>query len=396
MPNLLLPHIKKMKKIILSVLASLVFFTACEKSEKKILNETISTLDEIETIKYKSNIEIIDKGIIIITDTDNMFFDFTNVNKTKGLKYHFKNKYGELIFNGKETIQSDNEKRIILTNKNPDALNPLIATLYPLKEILPKLINDKNVDIIRKSDSIIFNQKHYVINFIIKKGHIDWMDLNVKNEINYDSKYSLFIDKSNFIPTKIIAQNGESGIISRTVENIDFDFKPKKDLWIGSNLPIDYARYDQGEYFAGFKNKLASYVGKKIKDWELPSLKDSKPVNPSKLKGNVILLEFWFENCGWCVKAIPELNEINRKYSDKLFKMYGVGFIKENDRDNLINYVNEEKMNYPSLYNGKSVATEYGIRSAPTFLIIDKSGTIIYAQSSFNKEEIINLIEKNI
>lgn len=385
-----------MKKIILFVSASLLFFTACKKTDKEILNATVSALKKIETIRYNSKLEMTDKGKLLIADTTDLFFDFTNTKTHNGLKYHFQHERGELIFNGKESIQSDNDKRIILTDQNPNALNPLLATLYPLMQILPKLLNNKDVTVIRKSDSLIFGKKHYVFSFKIKKGYIDWIELSVKNEIDYDSELSLFIDHSNFIPKKVITQNGRSGTLSRTVENIDFEFEPKKGLWKGSNLPIDYARYDIDEYFAGLKNKLNSYVGQKIDDWALPNLKDANLVNPSQLSGNIILLEFWFENCGWCIKAIPELNEINHKFSGKSFKMYGIEFIKENDKNNLSNYVNEKKMNYPSLYNGKAIATKYGIRSAPTFLIIDKSGSIIYAQSSFDKEEIINVIEKNI
>ncbi len=395
---------KKMNGIISLVLINLLLIISCQKPDKEILNETISAIENIKTVRYNSKSEVRVKGKLLFSSTENLFFDFTNNDNTNGLKYHIQNKHFDVIFNGNETIKSDNEKKIILIDKNTNVHNHLTATLYSLKEILPKLINDDDILIIRNPDSLILNQKHYVFNFIIKKGYIDWMDLSVKKQIDvdekfslYDTQFSLIIDKSNFIPKIITTQNQPDGTVSNTLENIDFEYKPEKGIWKGLNLPLDYARHDKVEYYDSLmSNKLITFVGKKIDDWELPNLKDTNLINPSKLKGNVILLEFWFENCGWCVRAIPDLNDIYSKFSDKSFKMYGIEIIKENDRENLINYVTEKKMKYPSLYNGKSIATEYGINYAPAFLIIDKSGTIIYAKSSFNKDDIINLIEENI
>jgi thiol-disulfide isomerase/thioredoxin len=275
----------------------------------------------------------------------------------------------------------------------------LSLTINPLKEILPKLINDKSVKILRKNDTIINNNQHYIFSFLLEKRYIDWVAFEFKEGIEYDSEYFLIIDKTNYLPYKIISPNGKQGSISRTIENIELDHKFNDKIWSGKNLPNDYARFTEKEYFTNRKNNMLTSVGKKLTDWELPELKNSNFVNPSRLKGNVILLEFWFKGCGGCVMAIPSLNKIKTRFEKDNFKIYGVEYIENLSKDNLEKYVNNQKILYPTLYKGKAIALNYGIRSAPTFMIIDKTGTIIHIKNGFsedNMNEIINIIEKNI
>ena len=97
--------------------------------------------------------------------------------------------------------------------------------------------------------------------------------------------------------------------------------------------------------------------------------------------------------------AIPDLNKIKSRFEKDNFKIYGVEFIENYSKDDLKKYITDQKILYPNLYRGKAIASNYGIRSAPTFMIIDKNGTIIHIKSGFSEEnmnEIIDIIEKNI
>ena len=132
---------------------------------------------------------------------------------------------------------------------------------------------------------------------------------------------------------------------------------------------------------------MLSNLGKSLTDWELPKLTNDVLVNPSKLKGNVILLEFWFKGCGGCVAAIPSLNKIKTKFENDNFKIYGIEFIEDNSKENLAKYISEQNILYPNLYKGKTITLNYGIRSAPTFMIINKKGTIIHIKNLTKKFE---------
>jgi len=113
----------------------------------------------------------------------------------------------------------------------------------------------------------------------------------------------------------------------------------------------------------------------------------------------VVLLEFWFKGCGGCVSAIPDLNKIKARFDKNEFKIYGIEYLDNYPKEVLQKYIKEQNIQYPNLYKGKTVASNYGIRSAPTFLIIDKNGKIVHIKFGFSQEnmdEIIEIIEKNI
>jgi thiol-disulfide isomerase/thioredoxin len=389
-----------MKKL-LSFFILLLFIVSCSESNEDILNRVSINLIELKTIKYESIIEVLDDGQIVHKNTDTLFFDFTNENQDK-LKYHFSSKNGELIYNGTKTYQSINQEKIIITNENnnPESINnPLLLTINPLKHILPKLIENENVQTFRKNDTIINYNQYYVFSFLLEKRYIDWIALEFKEGIDYDSEYFLMIDKANYLPYKIISPNGKNGSMSRTIQNIELDLQFSDEFWSGENLPKDYTVITENKYFSNRKNNMLTNLGKELTDWELPELNTDALVNSSKLRGNVILLEFWFKNCGGCVMAISSLNKIKNTFNNDNFKMYGIEYTENHPKDNLEKYLIEQNILYPSLYKGKEIASNYGIRSAPTFMIIDKSGTIIHITSGFSKEsmdEIINIIETNL
>ena len=378
-------------------LFTVILLVSCSNSDKDILNEISSSINNIKTLKYLSVVEQKDNGQIVYQSEDTISFDFTN-----GLKYHFRSEYGEMIYNGKKILQSINQEKIITTNDDnrPASVNnPLFTTLYPLKQLLPKLIQDESITKLRKKDTVFNGRDYFNFSFLLKKKYIDLISYEIKEGIDYDYEYSLIVDKTSYLPYKIISPNGKEGIVSTTIENIALNIEFNNNLWAGEMLPKDYAHYTLKEYITSLGNNMLNSLGKKLTDWELPELKSNTLVNPSKLKGNIILLEFWFKNCGSCVMAIPDLNKIKSRFEKNNFKIYGVEFIESHSQDNLKKYIADQKILYPTLYKGKVIASNYGIRSAPTFMIIDKNGTIIHLKSGFSEEhmnEIIDIIDKNI
>lgn len=378
-------------------LFTVILLVSCSNSDKDILNKISSNLNNIKTLKYLSVVEQKDNGQIVYQSKDTISFDFTN-----GLKYHFSSENGELIYNGKKTLQSINQEKIITTNDDnrPESVNnPLFNTLNPIKQILPKLIKDESITKLRKKDTVFNGRDYFNFNFLLKKKYIDLISYEIKEGIDYDSEYSLIVDKTNYLPYKIISPNGKEGIVSTTIENVELNIAFNNNLWEGEMLPKNYALFTLKEYFTSRDNNMLNSLGKKLTDWELPELKSNTFINPSKLKGNIILLEFWFKNCGGCVMAIPDLNKIKSRFEKDNFKIYGVEFIENYSKDDLKKYITDQKILYPNLYRGKAIASNYGIRSAPTFMIIDKNGTIIHIKSGFSEEnmnEIIDIIEKNI
>lgn len=68
------------------------------------------------------------------------------------------------------------------------------------------------------------------------------------------------------------------------------------------------------------KTLAPPHIGKPFLDFELDSVDNytKKSVSYQDLKGKWIFLDFWGENCSGCVKSLPKVNELQRKYYKKI------------------------------------------------------------------------------
>lgn len=375
-----------------------------QESDTSILEKTISNIYGIETVKYQSTFQSIENGATYIDRTDTIFFDFRNTTFQSTPKYHLTSSDSELIYDGKRHIATWVNEKVILTNESPNANNPLLLTLYAVKKILPKLMTNSDIELTRKNDTLINGKNLYVFDFNYKNGRIDWDKFTSERVEGAETEITLMISMSDYLPRKMIMDNGPSGTMSRTYDKFDFEYIPKEIVWTGELLPKDYSKMTFSQYYELKKIEMKSLkvgssepqVVKDVESWKLPYLKMDSMADFSKLKGNLILLEFWFKNCGPCVQAVPSLNAIYQKYKSDQFHLFGIEFQENFSQENLIEYVDKIRIAYPTLYKGKNIASYYGISAAPTFILIDKQGDVVYAQSGFKEEEITKLIEANL
>ena len=378
-----------------------------QETNVEILEKTVTALGDIERVFYTSSFEGNESEVTYVNSEDAMYFDFSNKTRSATPKYYIKNKDSELIFDGKNHIQSLANEKVIVTGGSRNPNNPLLLTLHPIKVLLPQLMTNKHVEIKRKKEVLIEGQKNYPFEFVLKNSNIDWQNLSINTfdlaDVNYTT-YTLIVNASDYIPRKIIMPNGPSGTMSRTIENIDFNYKIDPNLWTGALLPSEFTKVSYADYVKQMQEKMtlplkenaAKNEIRKIENWKLPNLKNDRLLDFSTFKGNVVLLEFWFKFCGPCVKAVPGLNELKIKYKEDDFLLYGVEFRENFPQENLQAYVSKIKMNYPTLYKGAALADEYSVQAAPTFMIIDKSGNILYLESGFDKEKIERIIKENL
>lgn len=105
---------------------------------------------------------------------------------------------------------------------------------------------------------------------------------------------------------------------------------------------------------------------------------DGREVDMEKLKGKVVLLDFWATWCGPCVAELPNVKEVYDKFHSKGFEIVGISLDK--DKDALTQFVAREKMAWPQYFDGKgwenTYGQEFGINSIPAMWLVDKSGQI--------------------
>src|SRR6266498_2828648 len=63
-------------------------------------------------------------------------------------------------------------------------------------------------------------------------------------------------------------------------------------------------------------------------DFHLTTL-DGKTITLAGLRGKVVLLDFWATWCGPCIKALPELKEIRKKFAKRPFELISISVDRE-------------------------------------------------------------------
>ena len=100
-------------------------------------------------------------------------------------------------------------------------------------------------------------------------------------------------------------------------------------------------------------------------------------VRLSDYQGKVVFLNFWATWCGPCRAEIPHFIELVEEYGDDGFDIIGVA-VDPRDFSKVQPYVDYQGINYPVLYDTKSVSGMYGgVQSIPTTFVINRDGKVV-------------------
>ncbi len=114
-------------------------------------------------------------------------------------------------------------------------------------------------------------------------------------------------------------------------------------------------------------------------DFTLTSL-DGERYTLSKLRGKVVLVNFWATWCPPCRQEIPDLSRLHTRYKDRDFMVLGIS-LDEISPDQIRKFAQNYKISYPVLHGprselGKITKSYGGIQAIPTSFLIDKQGKI--------------------
>lgn len=130
-------------------------------------------------------------------------------------------------------------------------------------------------------------------------------------------------------------------------------------------------------------------IGSIATDWEITTY-NGKPLQLSKLRGKVVLLDFWATWCRPCLQAMPHLQKLYTKYRSQGLEVIGLTTQEKGNPEAVAQKLN---ISY-TIANGNKVADQYKINGLPFAVIIGRDGKIIDYFNGYMGSETNEMMQK--
>lgn len=124
---------------------------------------------------------------------------------------------------------------------------------------------------------------------------------------------------------------------------------------------------------------------------------EGRTVNLAEKKNTVLVLNFWASWCPPCKAEIPELIDFYSDLDKQAVSFYSINLTStEKNSDLLKDFITDYKIDFPVLLDETgSISAYFDVKSVPTTIIFDKTGTEVKRYPSAVSESILkNQIEK--
>jgi thiol-disulfide isomerase/thioredoxin len=105
----------------------------------------------------------------------------------------------------------------------------------------------------------------------------------------------------------------------------------------------------------------------------------------SDFRGKVLVVDFWATYCPPCVRQVPQLAELSKKYRDKGLEIVGVTSDDEADQDKVVEFLKKAGADYMVGYDNQWLSSAFlrgtenedGTTPIPQLFVISRDGRVV-------------------
>lgn len=149
----------------------------------------------------------------------------------------------------------------------------------------------------------------------------------------------------------------------------------------------------QRSYHVKSAEKKATVLNKPSPEWTAKDL-SGKAFTLADFRGQVVLLDFWYRGCGWCIRAMPQIKELANHYQGRPVKV--IGMCTDANPDDAKFVIEKMKLNYPTLL-AEGINEKYGIQGFPTLVVLDQQGVVRDFHAGYSpelKDKLVDVVDK--
>lgn len=138
---------------------------------------------------------------------------------------------------------------------------------------------------------------------------------------------------------------------------------------------------------------FARLIGHPAPEWEIADL-DGRTYTLEQYRGRVVVLDFWYRGCGWCMRAMPQLKKLAAEYRDRPVSVLAMN--KDQDEDDARFVARVMQLDYPVL-RSLDLPEKYGVRGFPTLIVIDREGKVADVHVGYSPrllEEVSEVVDR--